>query len=404
MYEFVRLHSYLSLRHFQGLLPRLPHLPSAIAYAVSRVKSYPGSAERRDEHRRRIALERRKALENYLLQLLKVLNLRVCYELLAFLELSAFSIQPGMGYKGKEGLLQHRIGASILSPCLGLQRRKWKPRWVMVRDSFIAVGRDVAARHPDKVFLCDRFFAVACIQQHHDPIPRHRITVSSRTEQLEFACDSERNMLEWKEHFTKLKENLWSKEHRWGSFAPVRDDSFVRWFVDGEDYFWAVSEALLAAKRTIYVADWWLSPELYLRRPPALNREYRLDRILRAKAQEGVQIRIFVYKEVTYALPISSKYTKLALQRGLHPNITVQRHPDHTPGGTMFWAHHEKMVIVDQDVAFVGGLDLCYGRYDDNIHRLADNRATAPVQETWPGQDYSNPRIKDFKNVHHFDM
>ena len=29
----------------------------------------------------------------------------------------------------------------------------------------------------------------------------------------------------------------------------------------------------------------------------------------------------------------------------------------------MLWAHHEKIVVVDQIYAFVGGIDLCYGRY-----------------------------------------
>ena len=29
---------------------------------------------------------------------------------------------------------------------------------------------------------------------------------------------------------------------------------------------------------------------------------------------------------------------------------------------TFLWAHHEKLVVVDQLYAFVGGIDLCYGR------------------------------------------
>jgi phospholipase D1/2 len=38
----------------------------------------------------------------------------------------------------------------------------------------------------------------------------------------------------------------------------------------------------------------------------------------------------------------------------------------------LYWAHHEKLVVVDQTVAFVGGIDLCYGRWDDPKHRLVD--------------------------------
>ena len=44
-------------------------------------------------------------------------------------------------------------------------------------------------------------------------------------------------------------------------------------------------------------------------------------------------------------------------------------------GETLLWAHHEKIVVIDQVVAFVGGIDLCYGRWDDHTHKLTDNAA-----------------------------
>ena len=50
----------------------------------------------------------------------------------------------------------------------------------------------------------------------------------------------------------------------------------------------------------------------------------------------------------------------------------VMRHPDHVSSSVYLWAHHEKLVIVDQSVAFVGGIDLAYGRGDDDEHRLTD--------------------------------
>lgn len=39
---------------------------------------------------------------------------------------------------------------------------------------------------------------------------------------------------------------------------------------------------------------------------------------------------------------------------------------------SFLWAHHEKIVVIDQTVAFVGGIDLCYGRWDNHEHRLTD--------------------------------
>lgn len=64
----------------------------------------------------------------------------------------------------------------------------------------------------------------------------------------------------------------------------------------------------LAARESIYILDWWLTPELYLRRPPARNEQYRLDRMLKAAAERGVQVRVIVYKEVTQALTRESVF------------------------------------------------------------------------------------------------
>ena len=58
----------------------------------------------------------------------------------------------------------------------------------------------------------------------------------------------------------------WVKQHRFDSYAPIRENAKVKWYVDGKDYFLAVSEAILAAKSEIYIEDWWLSPELVSKR------------------------------------------------------------------------------------------------------------------------------------------
>lgn len=80
---------------------------------------------------------------------------------------------------------------------------------------------------------------------------------------------------------------------------------------------------------------------------------------------------MMLYKEVELALGINSGYSKRTLLH-LHPNIKVMRHPDHVSSSVYLWAHHEKIVVIDQSVAFVGGIDLAYGRWDDREHRLTD--------------------------------
>ncbi|KAL9118065.1 MAG: hypothetical protein Q9187_005394 [Circinaria calcarea] len=140
-------------------------------------------------------------------------------------------------------------------------------------------------------------------------------------------------------------------------------------------------------------------------------------------------------------VPVSSSHTKHALE-DLHPNICVFRHPDHLPDRTTFessfvsslrnlslnaatvsklpgdalkavygmnddvilyWAHHEKLCIVDSKIAFMGGLDLCYGRWDTNQHPIADAHPGNLDEIVFPGQDFNNARIMDFSDVVHWE-
>lgn len=45
-----------------------------------------------------------------------------------------------------------------------------------------------------------------------------------------------------------------------------------------------VADAIEAAKEEIYITDWWLSPEIYLKRRILNYEDYRLDRLLHRKA------------------------------------------------------------------------------------------------------------------------
>ncbi|XP_023156501.1 phospholipase D family protein isoform X1 [Zea mays] len=100
----------------------------------------------------------------------------------------------------------------------------------------------------------------------------------------------------------------------------------------------------------------------------------------------GFEIYILLYKEVSLALKINSMYSKRRLLN-IHENVKVLRYPDHFSTGIYLWSHHEKIVVVDNQVCYIGGLDLCFGRYDSPEHKVVDFPPS-----TWPGKDYYNPR------------
>ena len=191
------------------------------------------------------------------------------------------------------------------------------------------------------------------------------------------------------------------------SFAPVRESNEVKWLVDGEDYMSAVADAIEEAKYEILITDWQIHPFLHLKRPPTgvKDLKWRLSELLSEKADKGVKIYILLYWEIKELLDLGSNFATSTLGN----NIVIVRHPNITLTGSIppwfgfsswtnvisesfqsklvsVWSellslrfsHHEKVVVVDRSVAFVGGIDLCFGRWDTHDHPLTDNYSCHP--------------------------
>ena len=64
----------------------------------------------------------------------------------------------------------------------------------------------------------------------------------------------------------------------------------------------AVAEAMENSKERIFLADWQISPCIYLKRPwngrnHVPDDHWRLDNIIKRKAQQGVRIYILLYQD-----------------------------------------------------------------------------------------------------------
>uniref|UniRef100_A0A8C0RTP7 Phospholipase n=1 Tax=Canis lupus familiaris TaxID=9615 RepID=A0A8C0RTP7_CANLF len=292
-----------------------------------------------------------------------------------FLDISQLSFIHDLGPKGIEGMIMKRSGGHRIPGlnCCGQGRAcyRWSKRWLIVKDSFLLYMK------PDSgaiafVLLVDKEFKIKVGKKETETKYGLRIDNLSRT--LILKCNSYRHARWWGgaiEEFIQKHGTNFLKDHRFGSYAAVQENTLAKWYVNAKGYFEDVANAMEEAEEEIFITDWWLSPEIFLKRPVVEGNRWRLDCILKRKAQQGVRIFVMLYKEVELALGINSEYSKRTLMR-LHPNIKVMRHPDHVSSSVYLWAHHEKIVVIDQSVAFVGGIDLAYGRWDDNEHRLTD--------------------------------
>ena len=285
-------------------------------------------------------------------------------------------------------------------------------RWIVVKDDCIYYMDKSTSESGKNVYFFD--FNTNIETEGNDII--NIKNSSSRNLILKFKTVFERNLWfqEIKKRSDLMKEIL--LKNPYNAYTNMKSNNKAHWFSDGETYFADLASKLMEAKETIFITDWWMSPEVWLLRPVPIitytsmayykqNKKEsppysRLMDILYQCAVRGVKIYIQVYAEYTYVLTLDSIHTQSTLT-SLHPNIHVERHPLNTIG--FLWSHHEKLVIIDQMIGYVGGLDLCWGRYDNNNHPIKEPpiRVESP-QYYFPGIDYSNARIRDFDHVYDY--
>ncbi|OQR95669.1 phospholipase D2-like [Thraustotheca clavata] len=297
---------------------------------------------------------------------------------------SIFSVIPGLYFIAicYQYLLRHR-------------------RWMVIKPTSIAFFKDMSDTQPSEVILFQPHVAVTRSTLLRNGLHwmmdgLHVITPGAIIE-----IDM-KNLPQWTHLHDILVDTMdkcefsHTSDQRFQSFAPVRPAvgnermSMARHLVDGEEAFGNMVEHIRMANKQVFIAGWWITPNYPMVRGDDL---VKLDSVLVDAAVRGVEVFILVYKEHRMFLPNDSLFTKNHLNT-LHPRIHVLRHPDFVliP---QYWSHHEKIVVIDQQVAFVGGLDICLGRYDTHAHPLADTSKN-PL---FVGKDYSNPRLKDFADV-----
>ncbi|KAJ0860817.1 putative phospholipase D [Helianthus annuus] len=190
-----------------------------------------------------------------------------------------------------------------------------------------------------------------------------------------------------------------------GSLPDIRLDQ-DRHYVHGScwnDIFDAISNA----RRLIYITGWSVWHKVKLVRGMARS-ESSLGDLLKMKSQEGVRVLLLVWDDPTSTNILGYKtngqmathdeetrrfFKHSSVQIILVPRIAGKRHSWMKQQEANIYTHHQKTVIVDTDagygkrriVAFVGGLDLCDGRYDSPEHPLFRTSKTVHAD------DFHNP-------------
>jgi phosphatidylserine/phosphatidylglycerophosphate/cardiolipin synthase-like enzyme len=145
--------------------------------------------------------------------------------------------------------------------------------------------------------------------------------------------------------------------------------------VDGEEYFRAVREAIEAARDSVLILAWDFDSRAGLGFGPdgrvTLTVGDLLNRWARGGPGRRVNVLIWDYPMI-YGL---EREFPPIYGLGWKPDRRVEiRYDGSIPMGA---SHHQKLVVIDDRVAFCGGLDLTGRRWDTCAHRVADERRRA---------------------------
>ncbi|HEX4096932.1 MAG TPA: phospholipase D-like domain-containing protein, partial [Caulobacteraceae bacterium] len=152
----------------------------------------------------------------------------------------------------------------------------------------------------------------------------------------------------------------------------------MAFLVDSAAYFAAALSAIRKARRSILLLGWSFDPRTRLQPGPyeVAGAADEIGNVLKslAKRREDLDIRVLVWKS---ALPISASqhffpHRSKAWFRGTPVRFRLD---SSVPYGA---CHHQKVLVIDDLVAFIGGADFAPDRWDTPAHLDEDPRRIMP--------------------------
>jgi phospholipase D1/2 len=139
--------------------------------------------------------------------------------------------------------------------------------------------------------------------------------------------------------------------------------------IDAEDYYRSFYYAARTAKKRLLISGWQFDSDVALLRGAEAERAPAPVEFLKflnslCEAEPELQIRILAW-DFHLVFAIEREWMqKLVFHWSTHERIEFKFDDSHVDNGS----HHQKFAVIDDRVAFLGGLDICDHRWDDRRH------------------------------------
>lgn len=150
--------------------------------------------------------------------------------------------------------------------------------------------------------------------------------------------------------------------------------------VDGEEYFAALRSALIKAKRRICILAWEFHSQTSLvRKDVADHYPTEIGELLNALLEEREELEVYILVWDYALIYLAEREWKIFSDWLNEPHPRLHLVSDKTaPNGA---SHHQKIVTIDDHLAFCGGLDISISRWDTCQHLAQDERRINPDGE-----------------------
>ena len=142
--------------------------------------------------------------------------------------------------------------------------------------------------------------------------------------------------------------------------------------IDGADYFEAFADAAILAQKTIYISGWDIDSRLILHRRNHSPEIPPLGEFLNQLVKKKKSLHIYILTWDFSMLFMRERQWWPLFQLGwkTHRRVHFRMDDEQPLGGSQ----HEKIVVIDDRLAFCGGLDLTLNRWDTRFHHAVDSR------------------------------
>ena len=199
------------------------------------------------------------------------------------------------------------------------------------------------------------------------------------------------------EYTSTVTDDIWlydiNEQNNKNNFAEPIHNNSVKSYVQSYEYFQDLVTDMRSAEKEIYITGWQVNWDAML------TPDLRLVDILLEVTQSNENLKIFILPwDDCSPVETYDNEAKIVLRNYINEYIgreaiAVRLHsssndePGYSLATKKFFSHHQKCVIIDRKIAFVGGIDLAYGRYSHG-YKLDPNADKRKVRNRY------NPCIK----------